>query len=85
MRKVFLTMLCATAIGFSTLTAALSQSMPVAPVAADTANVSHFSKTSFDMMAKVRKPQVKHGVLIDEMKRDPSWYKEMRDPCQVEG
>jgi hypothetical protein len=84
MRKVFLTTLCATAIGFSTLTAASSQSMPVAP-AANTANVSHFSKTGFDALAKMRRPQVKRGVLIDELKRDPSWYKEMRDPCQVEG
>jgi hypothetical protein len=84
MRTVFLTTLCATAIGFLTLTAALSQSMPAAP-AANTANVSHFSKTSFDALAKMRRPQVKRGVLIDELKRDPSWYKEMRDPCQVEG
>jgi hypothetical protein len=84
MRTVFLTTLCATAIGFLTLTAALSQSMPAAP-AANTANVSHFSKTSFSAMARMRKPQIKRGVLIDGMKRDPSWYKEMRDPCQVEG
>jgi hypothetical protein len=82
MRTVFLTTLCATAIGFLTLTAALSQSMPAAP-AANTANVSHFSKTSFS--ARMRKLQTKSGVLIDGMKRDPSWYKEMRDPCQVEG
>jgi hypothetical protein len=84
MRKVFLTTLCATAIGFSALTAASSQSLPVAP-AANAANVSHFSKASFDPMAKLRKPRIKRGVLIDEPKRDPSWYKEMRDPCQVEG
>jgi hypothetical protein len=84
MRRVFLTTLCATAIGFSTLTAASSQSMPVAPAAAATTNVSHFSKTSFSAMARMRKPQIERGVQIDEMK-DPSWYKEMRDPCQIEG
>jgi hypothetical protein len=36
-------------------------------------------------MARIRNSGIRRGVPIDEMKKDDSWYKEMRDPCQVEG
>lgn len=84
MRKLFLTTLCATAIGFSAQTTASSQSTPVAP-AGNRPNPLHFSTAGFDALAKMKKAKIRRGVLIDDMKKDDSWYKEMRDPCQVEG
>jgi hypothetical protein len=36
-------------------------------------------------MARIRKSRIKRSVPIDDIKKDDSWYKEMRDPCQVEG
>jgi hypothetical protein len=85
MRKVFLTVICATAAGFLALASARSESAPVAH-AADVARVPHLSKTGFDAMAKLKKSK-KFGrsVPVEDVKRDDSWYKQMRDPCQVEG
>jgi hypothetical protein len=84
MRTVLLTGLCATAIGFSTLTPAWSQSAAVAPTAGRT-NTPHFSKAGFGATASMKKSKVNWGVSVDGVKRDASWFKEMRDPCQVEG
>jgi hypothetical protein len=84
MRKVFLTTLCATAIGFSSLTSARSQSTPVSP-ATNASKAQHFSKADFGPMARFKKSRIRKGVTIDDIKKDASWYKEMRDPCQVEG
>ena len=84
MRKPFLTTICTIAIGFSTLTTAWSQSTAIAPTASRT-NVPHFSKAGFGAMAKMKKSKINWGVSIDGVKRDDSWFKEMRDPCQVEG
>jgi hypothetical protein len=84
MRKLFLTTLWATAIDFSTLTAAWSQSAPVPP-AAHKSNASHFSKAGFDAMARMKKSGIRRGALVDGVKRDDNWFKQMRDPCQVEG
>lgn len=84
MRRVFLTALCATAIGFSALTTAWSQSTPAAPVS-NRPNASHFSKPGFGAMARMKKSGTRRGVPIENVKKDDSWYKEMRDPCQVEG
>jgi hypothetical protein len=84
MRKAFLTTLCTTAIGFSALTTASSQSTSVAP-AANATNASHFSKAGFDAMARVKRSGIRRGVPIEGGKRDDSWYRQMPDPCQVEG
>jgi hypothetical protein len=84
MRTLFLTTLCATAIGFSTLATAWPQSIAVAPAPSRT-NVTHFSKAGFGAMAKTKKSKINWGLSIDGVKRDDSWFKEMRDPCQVEG
>jgi hypothetical protein len=84
MRKVFLTTLCATAIGFLSLTSASGQSTPVSP-AANASKAPHVSKTDFGAMARFKKSGIRRGVPIDDIKKDASWYKEMRDPCQVEG
>jgi hypothetical protein len=84
MRRVFLTALGATAIGFSALTSAWSQSTPVAS-AANKSNASHFSRAGFDPMARTKKPGIRRGVRIEDLKKDDSWYKQMPDPCQVEG
>ena len=84
MRKPFLTMLCATAIGFSHATTALSQSAPVAPVA-NKSNASHFSKAGFEAIARMKKSGLRKGVPFDGVKRDDSWYRQTPDPCQVEG
>jgi hypothetical protein len=84
MRKVFLTTLCATAIGFSSPSAAWSQSIAVLP-AANATPVPHSSKAGFDAMAKVRKSKIRRSLPVEEMKKDDSWFKQMPDPCQVEG
>jgi hypothetical protein len=84
MRRVFLTTLCATAIGFFALTAAWSQSMAVAP-AANATLVPHSSKAGFDAMARLRKSKIRRSLPVEEMKKDDSWFKQMPDPCQVEG
>jgi hypothetical protein len=84
MRKVFLTTVCATAIGFSALTSARSQSAPVAP-AANATKLPHLARTGVDAKARMKKPKIRTGVPVENVKRDDSWYKEMRDPCQVEG
>jgi hypothetical protein len=84
MRTLFLTTLCATAIGFSHPTAAWSQSTAVAP-AANATLVPHSSNAGFDAMAKVRKSRIRRSLPAEEMKKDDSWFKQMPDPCQVEG
>jgi hypothetical protein len=84
MRRVFLTTACATAIGFSAIATARSQSTPVAPTA-NTTNVRHFSKAGFDAMARMKKSKIKRGMPVEDVNKDASWFKEMRDPCQVEG
>jgi hypothetical protein len=83
MQRTFLTTLCATAIGFSYLTAAWSQSTPVTP-AANVTNAPHFSKAGFSTVAKTKKSKIRRGV-IEDPKKDDSWYKQMPDPRQVEG
>jgi hypothetical protein len=84
MRRVFLTALGAAAIGFSALTTAWSQSTPVVP-GASKPNASHLSKAGFSAMARTKKSGIRRGVPIGDMKKDDSWYKQMPDPCQVEG
>jgi hypothetical protein len=85
MRKAFLTTLCATAIGFSAVTTASSQSAAAAP-AANMTKVTLHSKGGFDAVAKISKSKIKRSVLIDGMiRKDDSWYKQTPDPCQVEG
>jgi hypothetical protein len=81
MRKAFLTALGATAIGFSLPAAAWAQSTP----AASAPNASHLPNPRFDAMAKMKKPRIKMSLPADGVKRDDSWFREMRDPCQVEG
>jgi hypothetical protein len=81
MREVFLTTVCATAIGFSALTSAKSQSAP----AANATKVPHLSQTGADAIARLKKSKIRRGVPVEDVKKDDSWYKEMRDPCQVEG
>ncbi len=83
MRKLFLTALCATAIGFSQPKTAWSQSAPVVP--AHKSNASHFSKAGFEAMARMKKAGVRTSVPVDGVRRDDSWFKQMPDPCQVEG
>jgi len=78
MRTVFLTTLYAIAIGFSLPPAAWSQSALVAPVA----NVPN---PRSDAMAKIKKSKIKMSAPVGTVKRDESWFREMRDPCQVEG
>jgi hypothetical protein len=53
--------------------------------AVDTTNARHFSKTGFDTMARMKNSKIRRSVLIDQMKKVDSWFKGMRDPCQVEG
>jgi hypothetical protein len=82
MRKVFLTTLYATAIGFSLPTEAWSQSMLVAP-AANATPVPHSAKAGSDAMARM-KARIGRGV-PEERKKDDSWFRQTPDPCQVEG
>jgi hypothetical protein len=84
MRTIVLTVLCAAAIGFSTPTPGWSQPAAVAPPAGD-ADTPHFSKARFGVAARVKKPKVDWGVSVDGAKRNANWFREMRDPCQVEG
>jgi hypothetical protein len=85
MRRLFLTTLCATAIGFSAPTTASSQSAAAAP-AANMTSVTLHSKAGIDAVAKLRKSKIKRSVLIDGViRKDDSWYKQTPDPCQVEG
>jgi hypothetical protein len=44
----------------------------------------HFPKADFNTLAKTKKSKIRRGVIKDP-KRDDSWYKQMPDPCQVEG
>jgi hypothetical protein len=82
MRKVFLTSLYATAIGFLVLAAAWSQSTLVAP-AANATPVPHSAKAAFDAMARMK---ARTGRSVPEgRKKDDSWFRQTPDPCQVEG
>jgi hypothetical protein len=82
MRKVFLTTLYATAIGFSLPAAAWSQSTLVAP-AANATPVPHSAKASSDAVARI-KARIGRGA-PEERKKDDSWFRQTPDPCQVEG
>jgi hypothetical protein len=84
MRKIFLITLGATAMGLSVVTLACAQSAQVAP-ASDSANIRHSSRAGFDATARMNKAKIRRSVLIGGTKKDDSWFKEMRDPCQVEG
>jgi hypothetical protein len=82
MRKVFLTALYATAIGFLLPAAAWSQSTLVAP-AANATPLPHTSKAASDAMARIK---AKTGRSVpEERKKDDSWFRQTPDPCQVEG
>ena len=80
MRKIFLITLSATAMGLSVVTVACAQSAP----ASDSANIRHSSRAGFDATARMKKAKIRRSVLIGGTKKDDSWFKEMRDPCQVE-
>jgi hypothetical protein len=82
MRRVFLTALYATAIGFSLPAAAWSQSTLVAP-AVNATPVPHSAKAGSDAMARM-KARIGRGV-PEERKKDDSWFRQTPDPCQVEG
>jgi hypothetical protein len=82
MRKVFLTALYVTAIGFSLPAVAWSQSTLVAP-AANATPVSPSSKAGSDAMARM-KAKIGRGV-PEERKKDDRWFRQTPDPCQVEG
>jgi hypothetical protein len=82
MRKVFLTALYATAIGFSLSAVAWSQSAQVAPAATATP-VPHSAKAGSDALARM-KARIGRGV-PEERKKDDSWFRQTPDPCQVEG
>ena len=82
MRKVFLTTLYATAIGFSLPMAAWSQSTLVAP-AANATPVPHSSKAGPDAVTRM-KARIGRGV-PEERKKGDSWLRQTPDPCQVEG
>jgi hypothetical protein len=84
MRKVFLTTLYATAIGFSAPTAGWSQSTPVAP-AANAWLVPHSSKAGSDAITRMKRAKIGRSVPIEERKKDDSWFRQTPDPCQVEG
>ena len=81
MRKLFLTALYATAIGFSLPTAAWSQSTLVAP--ANATPVPHAVKAGSEAMARM-KARIGRGV-PEERKKGDSWFRQTPDPCQVEG
>jgi hypothetical protein len=82
MRKLFLTALYATAIGFSLSPAAWSQSTLVAP-AANATPVPHSAKAGSDAITRM-KARIGRGV-PEERKKDESWFRQTPDPCQVEG
>ena len=83
MRKVFLTTLYATAIGFLLPTAAAwFQSTLVVP-AANATPVPHSSKAGSEAMTRM-KARMGRGV-PEERKKDDSWFRQTPDPCQVEG
>jgi Spy/CpxP family protein refolding chaperone len=84
MRKAFVTVLGATAIGFSTIATAQAQLAP-APPAADGAKAPHFSKPHFSPIAKQGKSTIRRGALTDQTKKTDPRYQQMWDPCQVEG
>ena len=84
MRKLFLTTLCATAIGFSAPMAAWSQSAPVSP-AVNATPVPHSSNGGLDTMAKIKRSKIRRNLPGEERNKDDSWFRQTPDPCQVEG
>ena len=84
MRKAFVTVLGATAIGFLAAAAAQAQSGPLTPAAGAT-NAAHFSKARFSPNAKQGKSTLRRGALTDQAKKTDPRYQQMWDPCQVEG
>jgi hypothetical protein len=47
--------------------------------------VPHSSRVGFDAMAKVKKSRIRRSLPAEELKKDDSWFRQMPDPCQVEG
>jgi hypothetical protein len=84
MHKAFVTVLAAAAIGFLAVATAQAQSAPVAP-ATGAANARHFSKARFGPIAKQGKSTARDGALTDQTKKIDPRYRQMWDPCQVEG
>jgi hypothetical protein len=84
MRRAFVTVLGVAAIGFLAVATAQAQSAPVAP-ATGAANARHFSKARFSPIAKQGKSTVRRGALADQAKKADPRYRQMWDPCQVEG
>jgi hypothetical protein len=84
MRKLFATTICVALGVFSAFTTALSQSARVAPTGSQP-NASHFSTPTSELMTRLKKPGTRRGVPVNAPKPDASWFRQMRDPCQVEG
>ena len=84
MRKAFVTVLGAAAIGFLAVAAAQAQSAVVAPAAGAT-KAAHFSKPRFSPNPKQGKSTLRRGALTDQTKQTDPRYQQMWDPCQVEG
>ena len=84
MYKAFVTVLAAAAIGFLAVVAAQAQSVPVT-AAAGAANPRHFSKVRLNPIAKHGKSTARDGLLTDQTKKIDPRYRQMWDPCQVEG
>jgi hypothetical protein len=84
MRKLFVTTICAAFGVFAAFTTALSQSARISPAAGEP-NASHFSIHASDPMTRLKKPGTRRGLPVDAPKPDASWFRQMRDPCQVEG
>ena len=84
MRKAFVTVLGAAAIGFLAVATAQAQSTPARPVAG-AANPAHFSKARLGPIAKHGKSTLRRGGLTDQTKKTDPRYQQMWDPCQVEG
>src|SRR5215210_3231328 len=63
---------------------ALSQSAPIG-TADNKPNASHVSTRTSELMTRLKKAGTRRGVPVDAPKPDASWFKQMRDPCQVEG
>jgi hypothetical protein len=84
MHEVFVPVLAAAAIGFLAVVTAQAQSAPVTATAA-AANSAHFSKARLSPIAKQGKSTATGGALTDQTKKTDPRYKQMWDPCQVEG
>jgi len=82
--KLFLTSICAALGVFAACATALSQSALIAP-ADNKPNASHVSTRTSELMTRLKKAGTRRGVPVDAPKPDASWFKQMRDPCQIEG